>query len=271
VTAPRIANPTMSTDTSNEFTRREARATQIEHVLAMGQMREIVARLFGGDASESAAAKADFATGGVNRRGFLKIGGLSVATAAIFAACGSDDEGSGTTAGGEGDEDGGMSGNSGDLTIVRTAASLELLAVDVYQKAIDSGLVKTAAIGDAAKLFQEQHREHAELFNGAAKQMGGEPFEKANPEVMKSLEPALAGLKDELGVVKLAYDLENIAASTYFSTIGAFNDAKLNQAAMSVGGVEARHVAVLASVMNQPAVPKAFWTADGAVEAGTGV
>ena len=46
------------------------------------------------------------------------------------------------------------SGADGDVTILRTASSIEVLAVAVYQTAIDSGLVKTAAIGDAAKLFQ---------------------------------------------------------------------------------------------------------------------
>lgn len=260
------------TDISNDFIRREARESQIEHVSAMRQMRDIVGRLFGGDSNESASSKAAFLTG-VDRRGFLRIGGMSVATAAIFAACGSDDEGSsGTAAGGASDEEEESSGgDSSDITILRTASSLEILAVDVYQKAIDSGLVTTKAVADAAVLFQGQHREHAELFSGATKQMGGEAFEEANPEVLKALQPAIAALKDEAGVIKLAYDLENVAAATYFSTVGAFKDVKLNQAAMSVGGVEARHAAVLASVMDMPAVPKAFQTADGAVAAGTGV
>lgn len=258
------------TDISNDFIRREARESQIEHVSAMKQMRDIVGRLFGGDTNESASSKAAFLTG-VDRRGFLRIGGMSVATAAIFSACGSDDDGASGTAAGGTSEEGSMSGDSSDITILRTASSLEILAVDVYQKAIDSGLVTTKAVADAAVLFQGQHREHAELFSGATKQMGGEAFEQANPEVLKALEPAIAALKDEAGVIKLAYDLENVAAATYFSTVGAFNDVKLNQAAMSVGGVEARHAAVLASVMNMPAVPKAFQTADGAVAAGTGV
>ena len=40
---------------------------------------------------------------------------------------------------------------------------------------------------------------------------------------------------------------------------------------MSVGGVEARHVAVLSSVLGMSPAPKAFQTKDGAVAAGTGV
>ena len=44
-----------------------------------------------------------------------------------------------------------------------------------YQTAIDSGLVKTTAIADAAKLFQSQHKEHSALFQSLTKKAGGEP------------------------------------------------------------------------------------------------
>jgi hypothetical protein len=101
--------------------------------------------------------------------------------------------------------------------------------------------------------------------------MGGEEMTTANPVVLQSLQGPLAALKDETGVVQLALQLEQAAAATYQSTVGAFKDVSLNQAAMSVGGVEARHVAVLSSVLKQPAAPKAFQTTDGAVAAGTGV
>ena len=259
-------------DISNDFIRREAAASQAEHTSSMRSMRELVNRLFG-DTNESGIAKADFATGGLGRRKFLQIGGLTVATAAVFAACGSDDSDDGVASGAGATDTtmGGAKGADGDIQILRTASSLEVLAVDVYQKAIDSGLVKTAAVADAAKLFQAQHKEHSELFQGATKKLGGEAFDKANPVVLQSLQGPIGALKDEKGVLELALMLEQAAAATYQSTVGAFKDATLNQAAMSVGGVEARHVAVLSSVLGQSPVPKAFQTKDGAVAAGTGV
>ena len=263
-------------DISNDFVRREANESQIEHASSMRSMRELVNRLFG-DSNESGIAKADFATGGLNRRKFMQIGGLTVATAAVFAACGTDDSDNGVDAAAEGGTDttmgdkSGGKGADGDIQILRTASSLEVLAVDVYQKAIDSGLVKTAAVADAAKLFQAQHKEHSELFQGATKKLGGEAFDKPNPVVLQSLQGPIGALKDEMGVLELALMLEQAAAATYQSTVGAFKDASLNQAAMSVGGVEARHVAVLSSVLKQAPVPKAFQTKDGAVAAGTGV
>ena len=260
-------------DISNDFVRREAKESQLEHTSSMRSMRELVNRLFG-DTNESGIAKADFATGGLNRRKFMQIGGLTVATAAVFAACGSDDSDSGNAAGDDSSDttmaEGGK-GADGDIQILRTASSLEVLAVDVYQKAIDSGLVKTAAVADAAKLFQAQHKEHSELFQGATKKLGGEVFDKPNPVVLQSLQGPIGALKDEMGVLELALMLEQAAAATYQSTVGAFKDVSLNQAAMSVGGVEARHVAVLSSVLKKAPVPKAFQTTDGAVAAGTGV
>ena len=260
-------------DISNDYVRREAKESQVEHVSSMRSMRDLVSRLFG-DSNESGFAKADFATGGLNRRKFMQIGGLTVATAAVFAACGTDDSDDGVAASDDEGTDttmGSSKGADGDIQILRTASSLEVLAVDVYQKAIDSGLVKTAAVADAAKLFQAQHKEHSELFQGATKKLGGEAFDKANPVVLQSLQGPIGALKDETGVLQLALMLEQAAAATYQSTVGAFKDATLNQAAMSVGGVEARHVAVLSSVLKMAPVPKAFQTKDGAVAAGTGV
>ncbi|MGH9149117.1 MAG: ferritin-like domain-containing protein [Acidimicrobiales bacterium] len=252
-------------DISQDHLRREAAAVQVAHNRAMGSMRDLVARLFG-DNRYDTATKDDLVLGGFNRRRFLKFGGLSVATAAVFAACGDDDSG-----GDAGSATPTTAASQADITILRTASSLEELAVAVYDTAIKSGLVKTAAIGDAAKLFQEQHREHSALFKTETTQRGGTAFDRPNPAVMSMIQPTINGLKDETGVVRLAFDLELAAAQTYQSTVGKFADPKLNVAAMSVGGVEARHVEILRAVLKESAVPKAFQTTEAAVAAGTGV
>ncbi|HEX7169090.1 MAG TPA: ferritin-like domain-containing protein [Acidimicrobiales bacterium] len=259
-------------DVSRDDVRRAAAGMQPDHVSALRETRELVARLFTGERA-TAAAKADAATDGLHRRGFLRIGGIGIASAAIFAACGTDDDDSGATAKDAvedaADEEGEASEN--DLTILRTASSLELVAVEVYQQAIDSGLLTTTALKDAATLFQRHHTDHAELFQGATKELGGEAFEKPNPVVLRSLEPRLAGLTDERSAVQLAYDLETAAAATYVSAAGSFDAGKLNRTAMSVGGIEARHAAVLAATLGVPQVPRVFFATDGAVAPGTGL
>lgn len=270
-------------DLSSDNLRREARDTQAEHNRAMRSMRELVARLFDGSGRHGARVKSDIVLGGLDRRRFLQVGGLTVVSAAVLAACAKDDKAASsgattsnptpTTAAGAA-----AAGATLDVTILRTASSVERLAVDVYNTAINSGLVKTAAIADAAKLFRDQHMEHAALFEGATTKLGGQAFTKANPAVLAALDPTIKALKDEKGVVQLAHDLEAAAAATYFSTAGAFNDKTLNKAAMSVGGVEARHVAILSGVLTTAFSTKTdqvpadgFQKKDGAVAAGTGV
>jgi hypothetical protein len=257
---------------SSDHLRREAAATEVEHRRAMIRMREAVRRVFGGDRRVSAQTKRDFALDGINRRRFIQIGGVTIASAAILAACSDSDDGDDMSSGsGDGGDQDGVQASDTDIMILRTASSLEELAVVVYQTAIDSGLVTTMAVADAAQLFQSQHREHAALFEGATEDAGGEAFIEPNPAVMSQLQPAIDALTDEAGVVTLAFDLETVAAQTYQSAVGAFTDASFNVATMSVGGVEARHAAVLAQVLNQPPVPVAFQVTDQAVMAGTGV
>lgn len=260
-------------DLSKDHLRREVAGTENEHRRSMARMREVVSRLFDRDRRAPAAVKSDLALGGLDRRRFLQIGGLAIATSAVIAACSGDDDSGSST--GSTDATNGGTGDM-DVVILRTATSLEALAVTVYQTAIDSGLVTTAAIADTAQYFQRQHEEHQELFAGATEEAGGEPFTDPNPAVLEQLQPTIDALSDELGVVQLAYNLEVAAAETYQSSVGTFTEPTLNQAAMSVGGTEARHAAVLGGVLTQLGTPTtippaAFQVTADAVPAGTGL
>jgi Ferritin-like domain len=202
---------------------------------------------------------------GVTRRRFLQIGG-TVTLGAVLAAC-LGDGGSETTR----EDTGGAEGRRTDITITRTFASIEEVAVAVYGAGLGSGLLATPAVVDLANLFESHHREHTALFRGATRDLRGEPFTEPNPVVMQQLRPRIDGLQDEAAVVTLAFDVETVLAETYQATMGAFGDKSLNVASMSVGGAEARHVAALAQVLQQPPAPLAFQGTEQAVPAGTGV
>jgi hypothetical protein len=257
----------------------------------MPKLRDALARIFGGDTTLSEDERAR-AVLGMDRRSALKLGGVVLLGGAVMAACGSDNSNSSADAAGAATTGAAATtaataaaaspttvaaGAGGDVTILRTASSIEELAVAAYQTAIDSGLVKTAAIADAAKLFQSQHKEHSASFQAATKAAGGMPFTMPNPAVLAAIKPMVDALKDEKGVVALAFELETAAAQSYQSYVGTFTDPKLNPAIMAVGGVEARHAAVLAQVLNSLGdmsampVPAAFQVTDKAVMAGTGV
>ena len=263
-------------DFSTEELRRSTRETETTNREAMPAYEAALTRLVESDEAPDGVL-GNVVLGDFNRRHFLRIGGLTVLGGAILAVTGPDliaaaatkstpaktkkTKVTPTT----------IAKSSMDVSILRTASSIEELAVAAYQIAIDSGLVKTAAIGDAAKYFQAQHREHSALFQSLTKKAGGVPFAKANPALLIALDPQIKALKDELGIVVFALSLEQIAASTYQSNVGSFADTSLNKAIMSVGGVEARHASVLAGVLGKDQVPKSFQTVDSAVKAGTGV
>lgn len=200
----------------------------------------------------------------LSRRRLLRVGGASIAAAAVFAACrvGGDDE----VAGGGADRATGT-----DLEILRTASSLDHAAAVVYTTALDSDLVATATVGEALARFRRDHREHADLFERATADAGGEPFTSPNPVVMESIEPGLGTLDDEAAVLGIVLDVEVLLAHSYQAVIGSFGDPSFDGAVMSVGGSEARHATVLAQLLGRAAAPAAFASTDEAVAPGTGL
>jgi hypothetical protein len=203
--------------------------------------------------------------GTVTRRRFLQIGG-TLSMGAVLAAC----IGGGSSKQSR-DSSGGAGSRRADATITRTFSSVEAVAVVVYTTALDSGLLTTPAVADLAKRFRSHHQEHAALFVGTTRDLGGAPFTDPNPVVMQQVQPLLDGMRDEVTAVNLALDVETILADTYQATMGTFADKSFNVAALSVGGAEARHAAPLAQALGLPPVPQAFEATDRAVAAENGV
>lgn len=236
-------------DLNRDEMRRELRAIDAANKAAMPKWYDALRRIVGGGTDLSTDEKA--AILGVpspGRRQLFKVGGATILGAAVLAACGSDDDdasgdpSSSTTAAGSG----GDAETNMDLPLARTAASLEKLAVDTYQVAISSGLVTTMAIGDAAKLFQEHHQTHLDALNGVISSAGGEEVVEQNEAVFEAVvEPAVAAARTEADIVMLAYDLESVAAQTYAFAGGALSVPELRSTIMTIGGIEARHAAVL--------------------------
>ena len=233
-------------DLNRDELRRELRAVEAANRAAMPRWREALTRIFSGDETLSRDEKA--AILGVpspGRRHLFKVGGMTIVGAAVLAACGDDDEepeASGTTA--PPSEEPPEGGN--DLALARTAASLEVLAVTTYQSAIDSGLVTTPAIADAARLFQQHHQEHADALNGTVAQAGGDEVTEPNQAVFDALvKPAIDAAAGEADVSKLALDLELAGAQTYVFAGGAMSTPELRSTIMTIGGIEARHAAIL--------------------------
>jgi hypothetical protein len=233
-------------DLNHDELRRELKDIDAENRAAMPRWAAALRQIVGGGTTLTTDQKAELlGVPSPGRRQLFKLGGATIIGAAVLAACGDDGDkkatGS-TTAGGDVD-------SSMDLPLARTAASLEKLAVDTYTTAAGSGLVTTKGIGDAATLFLSHHQDHLDALNKVIKGAGGAEVTVANEAVFNALvKPALDALKDEAGVVQLALDLELAAAQTYAFAGGALSQPALRSTIMTIGGVEARHAAVLAVV-----------------------
>ena len=257
--------------------RRQLKASDEEHHAAMKPWREALMRIFAGGDKAPEALRAQLA-GAPDRRSFLRLGGVTVAGAAILAACGKDDNTKGNTTGTTKAPDTTAAGASSttqapppseaspddkatDLQLLRTATSLELLAVAVYGKA--APLVKDPSILAAAKLFASQHAEHAKQLQGATRESFGadKVYNKPNDYLNTNLvAPNLKSLTSDIAIVKFAMSLEDSAASTYITAAGLLSTPALRQALMAIGGVEARHAAVLAGVLKMAVPTDAFFS-----------
>lgn len=245
---------------------------------AMPRWRQTLLGVFGGSTPATPDMKAAL-TGAPTRRQALRIGGLTIGGAALIAACGSEDPetggattttAGGTTAGGAGSTTTAGDGENMDMTLLLTATSLELSAVGAYQAAIDNAgaLGISEGVASVATLFQAHHQEHAEALQGATSAAGGTPYEEPNAFFEENvIQPAIADLTDEASVLAFAQSLEDAAAATYVFAGSALSTPEFRQTIMSIGGVEARHSAVLLGAMGSDQSPFAFYPTDSAAPA----
>lgn len=134
-----------------------------------------------------------------------------------------------------------------DLALARTAASIEALAVAAYMTAAGSGKVTNETVGAVAAMFMDHHHKHQDALNGVITNAGGTAVTEPNAAVKAAVvdpvvsDPAL----DEAKIVKLAYDLEGAASQTYSFAATALSTPELRSTIMTIGGIEARHAAII--------------------------
>lgn len=208
------------------------------------------------------------ATSGMNlarslsRRRFFVAGGATVSFAALVAACGGSESTGIARLGNAPTPNELVEADVTDITLLRTATSLEHNAIFVYEAAAEAGLLSGDA-AEIAKRFLDDHRAHAEATASLTSDLGGKPYEQPNPRLQSIyIEPALrlivgdeaagvpATADPAADVLALAYALETIAGSTYQAYVPLLVDKSLRAAAMGIGDQEARHAALLGVVLN---------------------
>lgn len=123
---------------------------------------------------------------------------------------------------------GAADGKATDIKALQTAASIENLAVAVYEKAATLDFIKKG--NGVVKAFidksAEQHKDAAKAFNDAAAKLGGKKQTKPNPKYAKVVARMLPSIKGPADVVKLAITLEDVACATYTKNVGIVSKAE---------------------------------------------
>jgi hypothetical protein len=193
---------------------------------------------------------------GVTRREALRTGGLVLSLGAVAAACAAEAAGS---------EAPGRIGVAppaptlppavmDDMTLLRTAQSLEYTALELYAALIATG----ALTGDEPALFDRlvaDHTEHAAQIGQLITAQGGTEYTCANSFIMdRSVNPSLAAMEgsDDVhrDVLNIAYSFEALFGASYQSFVRLLKAQDLRRAITLVGTEEQRHETVLARIIN---------------------
>ncbi len=239
------------------------------HHASMPAVREAIAEWQ--DLSRDVAS--NLAQTDTTRRRFMLGAGVIVGGVAL-AACGSSNKSSSSTpttvSSGTTPGSGNSTALTGDLAVVALAASLENLAVATYGSGISAaqagklGTVPPAVV-TFAQTAMSQHKDHAAAWN-AVLTGAGKPAVTGVDTTVKTavVDPAFAQVKDVTGLAKLALELEDVAAATYLSAIGAISTPAGIKTAASIEPVELQHAAILNFVLGTYPVPDTFTKTDGA-------
>ncbi len=188
------------------------------------------------------------------RRDALKIGGLTVSVAAIVAACGEDRTG---------DQSPGRVGYAPPITdppdypidnavLLRTASSLELTLVDIYDSFLASGELDTEQTVFVDRLILN-HLSIAEEMGELTESVGGTPWECTNPWYMDRLVTPLIATIDTSDdpvrdMLNSANALESIAAATHQTLTLDLTDEDASDATMIAATIESRQAAAIAAL-----------------------
>jgi hypothetical protein len=257
---------------NNDHVRRELREGQRAHDAVQASYDAALDQAFDPGSGTDLDVRAQL-VGAPNRRQLLKLGGLTIASTALLAACVEPPSSDQIAVTGTlipvpttvEPEDPGSA--EVDATLVLTALSLELLAVDTYQAVLDNNWLELPLLVDMAKYFQGQHEDHAGVLSQQATRLGQNPKDvTANAflttEIVAPATEAINGgggaAVVQTATLTLAKELEVAAAQTYTKAGGTLTTPELRQTIMSIGGIEARHCSVLSVVLGELPVPFAL-------------
>jgi Ferritin-like domain len=204
----------------------------------------------------------------LGRRDVLRAGGFTVAAAAVIAACGEHERGEVGRVGAVPTTVPLPDAVVSNVTLLRTASSLEHSIIAVYDEIIGKSDLLDPKFDDLMKRFRADHADHAQLFEQLTTDAGGTAWTCGNPKIddviinpvveritkgaeatagTKAIEPSDDPRRDMLN---FTHGLEFLVGATCQAFVPMFSDPSLRSQAMTVGARSARHAALLALTIN---------------------
>ncbi len=156
----------------------------------------------------------------------------------------------------------GGGGGGGDLEVAKTAASLEVLAVNTYGAALEAPSTTRRRWPSSPPRPRPTTRPTAT----PGTRCSPVPARLRSPispaELEATVNDQFSQVTDVAGVAALALMLEQTAADTYFAVIPQLKGEDAIKLAASIQPIDMQHAAILNYVMGEYPVPKAFATTD---------
>jgi hypothetical protein len=223
----------------------------------------------------------------LRRRDVLRIGGFSVATAAVISACGEHARGEVGRVGAVPTTVKLPDAIVNNVVLLRTASSMEHSTIDVYNQVIGKSDLLDPKYDDVAKRFVDDHNVHAALLEKLTTAAGGTPWACGNPKfddvvVEPVLQRIIVGVPatatsaaippsddPRRDILNFLHGLEALSGETYQAFVAQFSEPSLRSDAMTMGARESRHAALLAMTIN-PTRPGGLVNFNDAVNAQPG-